>query len=202
MRRLESRIGDKRVLLLVKAFLKSGILGRDGQIRGSGTGTPQGGILSPLLANVALSVLDEHFDQHTISTVDRAKRRRHGLANYRLIRYADDFVIMVSGARAQAEALLPEVAAVLGTMGFALSAEKTMITHIDEGLDFLGWRIQRHRKRGTATHYVNTYPSKKALRAITTKVKTAIGARRSRHHGRAWHEITRRTEGFVERRMR
>ncbi|MFJ8967224.1 group II intron reverse transcriptase/maturase, partial [Lentzea sp. NPDC102401] len=172
MDRVRRRVGDKRVLLLVKAFLKAGILGRDGQIWGSDTGTPQGGILSPLLANVALSVLDEHFDQHTISTVERAKRRRHGLANYRLIRYADDFVIMVSGNRAQAEALLPEVAAVLGTMGLALSAEKTMITHLDEGLDFLGWRIQRHRKRGTAAHYVYTYPSKKALRAIMTKVKT------------------------------
>lgn len=93
-------------------------------------------------------MLDEHFDQHTISTVERAKRRRHGLANYRLIRYSDDFVIMVSGNRAQAEALLPEVAAVLAPMGLRLSAEKTMITHIDEGLDFLGWRIQRYRKRG------------------------------------------------------
>jgi RNA-directed DNA polymerase len=113
----------------------------------------------------ALSVLDEHFDQHTISTVERAKRRRHGLANYRLIRYSDDFVIMVSGNRAQAEALLPEVAAVLAPMGLRLSAEKTMITHIDEGLDFLGWRIQRYRKR----RYVYTYPSKKALRAIMTK---------------------------------
>jgi RNA-directed DNA polymerase len=94
MDRVRRRIADKRVLLLIKAFLKAGILGKDGQIWGGDTGTPQGGILSPLLANVALSVLNEHFDQHTISTVERAKRRRHGLANYRLIRYADDFVIM------------------------------------------------------------------------------------------------------------
>ncbi|MGH3763525.1 MAG: group II intron reverse transcriptase/maturase, partial [Actinophytocola sp.] len=84
-----------------------------------------------------------------------------------------DFVIMVSGNRAQAEALLPEVAEVLGPMGLRLSTEKTLITHIDEGLDFLGWRIQRHRKRGTDERYVYTYPSKKALRAIMTKVKTA-----------------------------
>ncbi|UKD51064.1 group II intron reverse transcriptase/maturase [Amycolatopsis sp. FU40] len=173
MDRVRRRIGDKRVLLLIKAFLKAGILAQGGQIWGGDTGTPQGGILSPLLANVALSVLDENFDQYTISTVERAKRRRHGLANYRLIRYADDFVIMVSGNRAQAEALLPEVAEVLGTVGLRLSAEKTLITHIDEGLDFLGWRIQRHRKRGTDERYVYTYPSKKALRAITTKVKTA-----------------------------
>ena len=48
-------------------------------------------------------------------------------------------------------------------MGLRLSAEKTLITHIDEGLDFLGWRIQRHRKRGTNRHYIYTYPSRKAL---------------------------------------
>jgi RNA-directed DNA polymerase len=171
MDRVRRRIADKRVLLVVKAFLKAGILAQDGQIWGGNTGTPQGGILSPLLANVALSVLDEHFDQYTISTVERARRRRHGLANYRLVRYADDFVIMVSGTRAQADELLPEVAAVLGPMGLRLSAEKTMVTHIDEGLDFLGWRIQRHRKRGTVARYVYTYPSKKALRAIMAKVK-------------------------------
>ena len=57
-------------------------------------------------------------------------------------------------------------------MGLRLSVEKTAITHIDEGVDFLGWRIQRHRKRGTHRHYVYCYPAKKALRAVTAKVKT------------------------------
>ena len=57
-------------------------------------------------------------------------------------------------------------------MGLRLSTDKTKITHIDEGLDFLGWRIQRHRKRGTAKSYVYTYPSKKAVRAVTGKVRT------------------------------
>jgi len=62
---------------------------------------------------------------------------------------------------------------VLTTMGLRLSPDKTLITHIDEGLDFLGWRIQRHRKRGTHNrYYVYTYPAKKALRAVTAKVKT------------------------------
>jgi RNA-directed DNA polymerase len=171
MGRIRRRIGDGRVLALVKAFLKAGILDGNGQTWESDVGTPQGGILSPLLANVALSVLDEHFDQYTMSTVERAKRRRHGLANYRIIRYADDFVVMVSGNRAQAESLLPEIAAAMEPMGLRLSVAKTAVTHIDEGLDFLGWRIQRHRKRGTAKHYVYTYPSKKALGAIKAKVK-------------------------------
>ena len=57
-------------------------------------------------------------------------------------------------------------------MGLRLSVEKTLITHIDEGLVFLGWRIQRHRKRGTNRSYVYTYPARKALRAVTGKVKT------------------------------
>ncbi|MGW7064062.1 group II intron maturase-specific domain-containing protein [Streptomyces sp. NPDC054904] len=94
------------------------------------------------------------------------------MPNYRLIRYADDFVILVSGTRAHAEALLPEVAEVLSSVGLRLSEEKTLITHIDEGLDFLGWRIQRHQKRGTDRQYVYNYPAKKALRSVKAKTKT------------------------------
>jgi RNA-directed DNA polymerase len=84
------RIGDKRVLALVKAFLKAGILSEEGTLRESRTGAPQGGILSPLLSNVALSVLDEHVAQMSggprSTPVERAKRKRHGDANYRLTR--------------------------------------------------------------------------------------------------------------------
>ncbi len=171
--RVRRRIGDKRVVALVKAFLKAGVLSEDGVERDTATGTPQGGIISPLLANIALSVLDEHFarawraeSQHT-----RRMRRRRGLPNYKLVRYADDFVVMVAGTRADAEALRAEAAAVLAPMGLRLSEEKTTITHIDEGLDFLGWRIQRQRKRGTEERYVYTYPSKAALAAVKAKVR-------------------------------
>jgi len=172
MDRVRHRIGDKRVLGLVKAFLKAGVLNEDGSVRDNDTGTPQGGILSPLLANVALSVLDEHFAGRWDDRVARAKRRRHGLANYRLVRYADDFVVMVSGTRAHAEDLRDEVAAVLAPIGLRLSEEKTKIAHIDEGLDFLGWRIQRHQQRGGTKRYVYTYPAKKALASIVEQVRT------------------------------
>ena len=172
MDRVRARIGDKGVLGLVKAFLKAGILSEDGVERDNDTGTPQGGILSPLLANVALSVLDEHFAGCREDRVARAKRRRHGLANYRLVRYADDFVVMVSGTRAHAEDLRDEVATVLAPMGLRLSEEKTRITHIDEGLDFLGWRIQRHQKRGGTKRFVYTYPARKALASVVEKVRT------------------------------
>ena len=79
---------------------------------------------------------------------------------------------MVSGTREHAAQMREYAAAVLAPMGLRLSAEKTKITHIDQGLDFLGWRIQRHRKRGTSRYYVYTYPSRKAIKAVTVKVKT------------------------------
>ena len=172
MDRVRDRIGDRRVLGLVKAFLKTGILSEDGVERDNDTGTPQGGILSPLLANVALSVLDDHFAGRWEDRVARAKRRRHGEANYRLIRYADDFVVMVSGTRAHAEDLRDEVATVLAPMGLRLSEEKTRVAHIDEGLDFLGWRIQRHQKRGGTKSFVYTYPARKALASVVDNVRT------------------------------
>ncbi|MGH8917058.1 MAG: reverse transcriptase domain-containing protein [Actinomycetes bacterium] len=174
--RVRDRIGDRRVVGLVKAFLKAGVLSEDGVTRDTHTGTPQGGILSPLLANIALSVLDEHFAEAweaTMATrVDRARLHRHGQATYRLVRYADDFVVMVSGTEAHAEGLKDEVATVLSSMGLRLSEEKTMIVHIDQGFDFLGFRIQRQTKRGSKKAYVYTWPSKKALASIKAKVKT------------------------------
>jgi RNA-directed DNA polymerase len=175
MDRVRRRVGDKRVLVLVKAFLRSGILGEDGQRRNTATGTPQGGILSPLLANVALSVLDDYFAEHwqanSGTTYQRTKRRRAGLANYKLVRYADDFVVLVSGSQAHAHALREEVAAVLAPMGLRLSKAKTKVCHIDEGFDFLGFHIQRRHKRGTAKRVVYTYPSKKALASIIDRVR-------------------------------
>jgi RNA-directed DNA polymerase len=175
MDRVRRRIGDKRVLALVKAFLKAGILTEDGTLTDTSAGTPQGSILSPLLSNVALSVLDDYIAQAPggpgATAYERAKRRRHGLPNYRLVRYADDWCLLVSGTKAHAEALKEEIAEVLTPMGLRLSPEKTLVTHINEGLDFLGWRIQRHPKRGTNKRYVYVYPAKKALTAVKAKIK-------------------------------
>ena len=176
MDRVRQRVGDKRVLALVKAFLKAGVLTKDAGLKDTTTGTPQGGILSPLLSNIALSVLDEHFNTMWTTTMAtpyrRKKRRQHGQPNYRLTRYADDFVVTVHGDRADAEDLRDQIAQILAPMGLELSQAKTHITHIDEGLVFLGYRIQRHRKRGTNRRFVYTYPSKNAVAAIKAKVKT------------------------------
>jgi RNA-directed DNA polymerase len=172
--RVRARVKDKRVMALVKAFLKAGIMTETGGLEESDTGTPQGGILSPLLANIALSVLDEHAAQAWAASgtpMQRHRRRQRGEATWRLVRYADDFVVMVAGSKAHAEALREQVATVLAPMGLHLAAAKTRTCHIDEGFDFLGFRIQRHRKRGTAKRYVYTYPSKKALVAVKAKVR-------------------------------
>ena len=142
-----------------------------------GTRSParlRGASLSPLLANIALSTLDEHFAEaweEMGSDRDRRKRRVQGLATYRLVRYADDFVVLVKGTRDHAEGLRTEVAAVLRPMGLRLSEAKTKVAHIDEGFDFLGFRIQRQIKRGTNKRYVYIYPSKKALSSIKAKVR-------------------------------
>lgn len=175
MDRLRARIKDKRVCALVKAFLKSGVMTSTGDREQTITGTPQGGILSPLLANIALSALDEHFarqwQQEMGTSRRRAARRKRGLGNYKIIRFADDFVVMVSGERHHAAALREEVAGVLAPLGLTLSPEKTQVVHIDQGFVFLGFDIRRQRKRGTQKQYVYTKPSKKAIQAIKDKVK-------------------------------
>ncbi len=125
MGRVRARVKDKRVLALVKAFLKAGVMTEVGHREDAVTGTPQGGILSPLLANIALSVLDEYLHASwkpggQMSTTGRRRyRRQRGLPNWRLVRYADDFVVLVTGTRADVEALHGQIAVVLATMGCA-----------------------------------------------------------------------------------
>jgi RNA-directed DNA polymerase len=119
--------------------------------------------------------LDDHFSQQWSEQMgtegQRARRKRLGQGNWKLVRYADDFVLMVSGDRHHAESLREEVAAVLASLGLRLAPERTRVVHIQEGFDFLGYNIRRQRKRGTSKHYVYTRPSKKAIQAVKDKVK-------------------------------
>lgn len=217
MARVRGRVSDRRVLGWVSAFLRAGILSEDGVHRETITGTPQGGILSPLLANIALSVLDEHFAAKWEALGPywtRAKHRRAGGPVMKIVRYADDFVVMVGGRREHADALWDEVAAVLAPMGLCLSVEKSRICHIDEGFDFLGWRVQRRAWRSrTGKRAVYTYPSKKALASIVAKVRALTRRRNHRTLAdllrrlnpvlRGWctyfrHGVSSRTFGYVD----
>jgi RNA-directed DNA polymerase len=178
--RVRIRIKDKKVLALVKAFLKAGVMTSAGDRKDTPTGTPQGGILSPLLANVALTVLDEHYARAWAAMGDgnqRHRRRKRGEATYRLIRYADDFVLVVKGAQHHAQALLEEVAQVIAPLGLRLAPDKTRVVHIDEGFDFLGHTLIRRVKRGTSNAYVFTFPSAKAMRSMRDRTRELTKSR-------------------------
>lgn len=179
------RIADRKVLRLVAGFLRAGVIEQHGGYAATLTGTPQGGIISPLLANIYLSVLDRHF-QHVWDTEmspqwRRQKRRRNGLATYRLVRFADDFVVLLYGSREDAEHLRAEIAQLVATeLKMTLAVDKTHITHIDDGFDFLGFHIRRKR-RGDGRLVVLTYPSKAALEAVKHKIKKATSRAASSH---------------------
>ena len=172
---VRQRVTDRHILRLLRRFLRAGLITETGVPRSTVTGTPQGGILSPLLANLYLTRLDRLFAARWAAFSRHAGRRqylrRRGQATYRLVRYADDFVILVNGTREQAEALKAETADwIRDTLRMELSAEKTHITHIQAGFDFLG-----HTIRATQSRYgppgVHTYPSQAALHRVMQKVK-------------------------------
>ena len=176
MDRVRRRVKDKRVLTLVKAFLKAGIMTELGERNETASGTPQGGILSPLLANIALSALDDFADEQWTQTMasrrEREKRRNRGLGTWRLIRYADDFVVMVHGAKEHVEELHARVSEVLAPMGLRLSPSKTRVVHLADGFDFLGFRIVWRRKRGTDKWHVYTFIADKPVQALKRKIKS------------------------------
>jgi 5-methylcytosine-specific restriction endonuclease McrA len=136
-------------------------------------GTPQGGIISPLLANVYLHELDKYMERYTVlSPQEKAKRRRQGHANYVHIRYADDFVILANGSKAETEGLREELTQFLkGDLKLNLSKEKTKITHLDDGFDFLGFNIIR--KMGSIGKGTKVLIPKKSVDNVIDKITRA-----------------------------
>jgi RNA-directed DNA polymerase len=153
IKRLRRRIQDRKLLRLIWKLLRAGVM--EGKLfRATTCGTPQGGIVSPLLANIYLHALDTYMQRYTgLTPEEKRKRRRQGLANYIYVRYADDFVVLCNGTKAQAEALREELSHFLATsLRLDLSREKTTITHLNDGFTFLGFQIQRsigHRGKVT-----------------------------------------------------
>jgi RNA-directed DNA polymerase len=144
LRLVGKRIKDKKILRLIWKFLRAGVMEKR-TFRATTLGTPQGGIISPLLANIYLTQLDRYMERYTaIPTKEKAKRRQQRLSNYVYVRYADDFVVLCNGTKAQAEALREELYTFLkATLRLDLSKEKTRITHLNDGFKFLGFWIQR-----------------------------------------------------------
>lgn len=158
MTRLRRRIGDRKVCRVVLAFLKAGLLD-NGAFRRTERGTPQGGILSPLLANIVLAAIEDLYGRYvkwsrrkdgkpyvrpgTELRKFRHRERKAGRPVYLPIRYADDFVVLVTGSEDQAHAEKENVAAFLRKeLNLTLSEEKTHVTDLTKGFIFLGHRVR------------------------------------------------------------
>jgi len=139
------RIADQRVIQLIDAFLKAGVM-EDGLFQETPAGIRQGGILSPLLANIYLHELDRWWWEKygSLSLSEKARRRKREEGSFILTRYAADFIVLCSGAKESARQFEQEMKSFLGQeLHLELSEGDTQITHVTGGFDFLGFHIQR-----------------------------------------------------------
>src|SRR5258706_1271235 len=171
MELLRRRIRDEKLLRLVWRFLRAGVM-EDTLFTDTTTGTPQGGVISPLLANVYLHELDLFMQRQMCPREERVERRRQGQGSFVHIRYADDFVVMCNGTKAEAEAMKQKLQESLSALlKLTLSDEKTKITHVDDGFRFLGLDIKRHVS-GVGIKSAKLLISQDAVRKFRATVQT------------------------------
>jgi group II intron reverse transcriptase/maturase len=156
------RVADGRVLRLIRAMLKAGRYGQ-GRLFPTERGTPQGGVVSPLLSNVLLTPFDKEM-------------RRKG---YRLTRYADDWVVTCASAE-EARAALAVAVRILEALGVRINPEKTRIVHVRHGFEFLGFKIKRGRRlrlpaskirSGARSGGLYAYPREKSIRHFKDQIR-------------------------------
>jgi group II intron reverse transcriptase/maturase len=159
------RVSDRRMLKLLRGWLEAGVL-EEGAVRSAVAGTPQGGVISPLLANIYLHVLDEVWTKHCGHLGE-------------LVRYADDFVVMCRNAR-DCEEAKQRIEHVLGRLGLTLHPVKTRVVELTqgkEGFDFLGCHLHKRMSgrlwetKGLRRYYLHRWPSGKAMNRIRERVR-------------------------------
>lgn len=173
MRLVERRISDRRVLKLLGQWLRAGVM-EDGRETTPSRGTPQGGVISPLLSNIYLHVLDTMWED----------RYAHlGV----LVRYADDFVVMCR-TRTKCEEAEGRVQSILLRLGLTLHAEKTSradLTWGREGFDFLGCHLHKRmsgtiwQRDGRRVYFLQRWPSKRSMKRVRARVRDLTGSHRN-----------------------
>ena len=173
--KLLSAIGNFPGRRLVKEWLKAGYIDNN-VFYSQESGTPQGGIISPLLANIAL-----HGMEKAIGI--KYNCRGESIGNRLLVRYADDFVILCESQEDAVKAKI-EINQWLNNLGLTLSEEKTKIVHVTEGFDFLGFNVRHYKVNNTKTGYkILIKPSKKSVKQVKEKLRKIFLEHKGKHVG-------------------
>jgi len=149
---------------ILRKWLKAGVVHR-GHLSPTEEGTPQGGIISPTLANMCLNKLETELISHLTARYGKSKVK--GLKVH-VVRYADDFVVTGKSQELLHNEIRPWIEAFLAQRGLQLSPEKTKVVHMDEGFDFLGWNFRKYKGK------LLIKPSKKNVQAFYRKVRTIV----------------------------
>jgi RNA-directed DNA polymerase len=164
------RVSDRRVLKLVRKWLEAGVM-EDGRYSETVTGTPQGGVISPLLANIYLHAFDRAMAEQGCGE---------------LVRYADDYVVLCRSER-EARAALRAAGEILAALGLELHPDKTRVVDLRdgrEGFDFLGWHFRarvsgRLLERGIRRYYLHRWPSQRSMKRVRRKINAHTGRNRA-----------------------
>ncbi|MHC1759161.1 MAG: group II intron reverse transcriptase/maturase [Negativicutes bacterium] len=149
--KIAEKVSDGRVLRLIRQFLEAGYM-ENGKKYPTPQGTPQGGVVSPLFSNIYLDPFDHEMENR----------------GYRLTRFADDWVVLCT-TRAEAEKALRDAKCILETLGLTLHPEKTRITHISWGFEFLGYKLKQGKGLRLPAHKIKKKQNQRNLYVIPTE---------------------------------
>jgi group II intron reverse transcriptase/maturase len=181
LRLVQRRISDPRVLKLLKGWLKAGVMEDGAYTPSDGTGTPQGGVISPLMANVYLHTLDKMFKESDLSGT--------------WVRYVDDIVITAWGG---GQHILKELRGMLKRLKLELSEEKTRVVSAEEGFDFLGihFRLRPVTSNKKLEKVCRLWPSDRSMKRIRQKIRDTIGRRYSKSLEEMIEELNPKLRGW------